>query len=82
MRPAFQLFQRALRPHERLPPAVTNRLLCGAIALPALLQVAVVQLPFLNDAFDAAPLGLEEWLICVGLASVVLRADELDFLDE
>jgi Ca2+-transporting ATPase len=54
----------------------TNRLLWGAIALSALLQVAVVQLPFLNDAFHTAPLGLEEWLICVGLASVVLWADE------
>ena len=54
----------------------TNRLLWGAIALSALLQVAVVQLPFLNDAFDTTPLGLEEWLICVGLASVVLWADE------
>ena len=29
----------------------TNRLLWGAIALSAALQVAVVQLPFLNDAF-------------------------------
>jgi Ca2+-transporting ATPase len=47
-----------------------------------LLKVGVVQVPFLNDAFDAAPLGLEEWLICAGLASVVLWADELDFLDE
>jgi P-type Ca2+ transporter type 2C len=54
----------------------TNRLLWGAIALSALLQVAVVQLPFLNHAFDTTPLGLEEWLICVGLASVVLWADE------
>jgi P-type Ca2+ transporter type 2C len=54
----------------------TNRLLWGTIALSALLQVAVVQLPFLNDAFHTAPLGLEEWLICVGLASVVLWADE------
>ena len=54
----------------------TNRLLWGAIALSALLQVAVVQLRFLNHAFDTAPLGLEEWLICVGLASVVLWADE------
>ena len=54
----------------------TNRLLWGAIALSALLQVAVVQLRFLNDAFDTEPLGLEEWLICVALASVVLWADE------
>jgi len=54
----------------------TNRYLWGAIALSALLQVAVVELPFLNDAFGTAPLGHDEWLICVGLASVVLWADE------
>ena len=54
----------------------TNRLLWGAIALSALLQVAVVQLPFLNDAFGTAPLGLDEWLTCIGLASVVLWAVE------
>jgi Ca2+-transporting ATPase len=54
----------------------TNRWLWGAIALSALLQLAVVQLPFLNDAFGTTPLGLDEWLICVGLASVVLWAAE------
>ncbi len=54
----------------------TNRFLWGAIALSAMLQVAVVNLPFLNDAFGTAPLGLEEWLICIGLASVVLWAAE------
>ena len=42
----------------------TNRLLWGAIALSALLQVAVVELPFLNDAFGTTPLGLSDWLIC------------------
>jgi len=60
----------------------TNRWLWGAIALSALLQVAVVQLPFLNDAFDTAPLELDEWLICLGLASVVLWADEAKKLIE
>ena len=60
----------------------TNRWLWGAIALSALLQVAVVQLPFLNDAFGTTPLGLDEWLICIGLASVVLWADEAKKLVE
>jgi calcium-translocating P-type ATPase len=60
----------------------TNRLLWAAIALSALLQVAVVQLGFLNDAFDTAPLGLDEWLVCVGLASVVLWAGEAKKLVE
>ena len=54
----------------------TNRWLWGAIALSATLQLAVVELPFLNDAFGTTPLGAEEWLICIGLASVVLWADE------
>jgi magnesium-transporting ATPase (P-type) len=55
----------------------TNRWLWGAIALSALLQVAVVELSFLNDAFDTAPLAIGDWLICIGLASVVLWAGEL-----
>jgi P-type Ca2+ transporter type 2C len=54
----------------------TNRLLWAAIALSALLQVAVVEVPFLNHAFDTTPLGIDEWLICIGLASVVLWAGE------
>ena len=54
----------------------TNPLLWGAIALSAVLQVAVVQLPFLNNAFSTAPLSLGHWMVCVGLASIVLWADE------
>ena len=60
----------------------TNRWLWGAVALSALLQVAVVELPFLNDAFSTAPLSLGDWLICIGLASIVLWADELKKLIE
>jgi hypothetical protein len=36
-----------------------------------------VHVPFLNAAFDTTPLAAGEWLICVGLASLVLWADEL-----
>ncbi len=54
----------------------TNPLLWGAIALSAALQLAVVQLGFLNHAFDTTPLTLADWSICVGLASVVLVAGE------
>jgi hypothetical protein len=42
-----------------------------------LLQVAVVELPFLNDAFSTTRLGPSDWFVCVGLASIVLWADEL-----
>jgi P-type Ca2+ transporter type 2C len=54
----------------------TNWLLWGAIALSIALQVAVVHVPFLNDAFETMPLRLRDWLICAGLASMVLWADE------
>ena len=36
----------------------TNPVLWAAIAVSAVLQVAVVHVPFLNDAFDTAPLDL------------------------
>jgi len=35
-----------------------------------------VYIPFLNDAFDTAPIGWVDWLWCAGLASFVLWADE------
>jgi P-type Ca2+ transporter type 2C len=55
----------------------TNRWLWGAIALSLLLQVAVVELPLMNEAFRTTPLGLSDWGVCVALASVVLWAEEL-----
>jgi magnesium-transporting ATPase (P-type) len=54
-----------------------NPWLWGAIALSALLQVAVVHLAFLNLAFGTVPLALDQWLLCVAMASVVLWFSEL-----
>jgi P-type Ca2+ transporter type 2C len=54
-----------------------NRWLWGAIALSAVLQVAVVHLPWLNLAFGTAPLTLEQWAVCVGMGSGVLWFSEL-----
>jgi magnesium-transporting ATPase (P-type) len=54
-----------------------NRWLWTAIALSALLQVAVVQLPFLNTAFTTTPLSLSQWLVCMALASTVLWVSEI-----
>jgi magnesium-transporting ATPase (P-type) len=53
-----------------------NRMLWGALALAAGLQVAVVQLPFMNSAFDTVPLDIGHWVTCLGLASLVLWASE------
>jgi magnesium-transporting ATPase (P-type) len=54
----------------------TNPWLWGAIALSAVLQIAVVHAPFMNEAFDTTPLDAGDWLICIALASVVLWAVE------
>ena len=54
----------------------TNRLLWAAIGLSCLLQVAMVEIPVMNDAFETTPLDLRDWLICIGLASAVMWAAE------
>ncbi|PNG27127.1 cation-translocating P-type ATPase [Methylocella silvestris] len=53
-----------------------NRWLWGAVAVSAALQVAVVHVPFLNLAMGTAPLTLDQWLVCIGLASLVLWFSE------
>jgi magnesium-transporting ATPase (P-type) len=55
----------------------TNRWLWGAIALSLALQIAAVQMTVFNRAFETVPLALDDWLLCAGLASIVLWADEL-----
>jgi magnesium-transporting ATPase (P-type) len=54
-----------------------NPWLWGAIALSVLLQVAVVNLEFLNLAFGTVPLEIDQWLLCAAMASVVLWFNEL-----
>jgi P-type Ca2+ transporter type 2C len=54
-----------------------NRWLWGAIVLSAVLQVAVVHVPWLNLAFGTVPLTLQQWAVCVAMASGVLWFSEL-----
>ena len=54
-----------------------NRWLWGAVTLSVLMQVAVVQVDFLNLAFGTLPLALDQWLLCAAMASVVLWYSEL-----
>lgn len=54
----------------------SNQWLWGAIALTVALQIAVVQVPFLQSAFSTASLSLEHWVIAVAMSSVVLWAEE------
>lgn len=54
-----------------------NPWLWGAVSLSLLLQIAVVHLPFLNIAFETVPLGIDQWLTCAAMASLVLWFSEL-----
>ncbi len=54
-----------------------NPWLWGAIALSVSLQIAVVHLDFLNHAFGTVPLALDQWMLCIAMASVVLWFGEL-----
>jgi magnesium-transporting ATPase (P-type) len=55
----------------------SNRWLWGTVLVSLLLQVAVVQLPLLNQAFGTVPLSAMQWLVCAGTASGVLWSSEL-----
>ena len=50
----------------------TNRWLWAAVAGSVALQVMVVYVPFLQNAFGATPLSGRDWLVCVAVASSVL----------
>jgi len=54
-----------------------NRWLWATVLLSAALQVAVVHLGFLNEAFGTAPLSLAQWGVCIVMASGVLWFSEL-----
>ncbi|MFT0847262.1 cation-translocating P-type ATPase [Actinomycetaceae bacterium L2_0104] len=55
----------------------SNRLLLGAVALGAILQIAVVHVPFLQAAFGTTSLDLTHWLVSLGMASLVLWVEEI-----
>jgi magnesium-transporting ATPase (P-type) len=54
-----------------------NKWLWGAIGLGVVLQVAVVEVSFLQVAFGTASMDPTHWTACVALGSVVLWYDEL-----
>ncbi len=54
----------------------TNRKMIFAVAVSALLQLAVVYLPGLSDAFRTAQLGWEEWALILPLSLIALVVNE------
>lgn len=55
----------------------SQRATAGPDALGLGLQVAVVELPWLNLAFGTVPLSLTQWGLCLAMGSVVLWCGEL-----
>jgi Ca2+-transporting ATPase len=58
----------------------TNRWLWTAMAFSVALQVAVVYVPVLQQAFGTVGLGLADWLRCLAIASSVLWLREISKL--
>jgi len=56
----------------------SNRPLLGAVLLTFGLQMATIYVPLLNPVFKTQPLTLVELLICLGAASVVFFAVEIE----
>ena len=55
----------------------SNKWLWGAVLLSLLLQVAVIYVPFLQQAFSTVSLSFGDWLRCAAVASSVLWLREL-----
>ena len=73
----FQCFNARSETASAFKNLFVNPWLWGAVALSALLQVAVINVPFLNLAFGTVPLSLDQWLTCLGMASLVLVYSEV-----
>ena len=54
-----------------------NRWLWASLALGGVLQVAVVHLPWLNQAFGTVPMAPAQWALCLAMASGTLWGSEL-----
>ena len=73
----FQCFNARSETASAFKNLFVNPWLWGAVAISALLQVAVVNVSFLNLAFGTVPLALDQWLACLGMASLVLVYSEV-----
>jgi len=56
---------------------LTNRKMIAAVAVSGLLQLAVVYLPGLSNAFRTARLGWEDWALILPLSMIALVMNEV-----
>lgn len=55
----------------------SNKYLIGAVIVGLILQLLVLYIPFMQAAFKLQPIGLNDWLLILGLGVVPLLANEL-----
>ncbi len=72
----FHTFNARFEDRSAFHRPFANRWLWVALAISGGLQVAVVHVPFLQRAFQTAPLGPRDWVVAVAVASSVLWAME------
>jgi Ca2+-transporting ATPase len=73
----FNAFNSRSMEHSAFYRVFSNPWLVGAILLGLVLQILVVEVPFLQVAFGTVPLSLGQWGICVAMASIVLWVEEI-----
>jgi Ca2+-transporting ATPase len=56
---------------------LSNKAMLGSVLLTFALQLAVIYVPFLNQAFSTTPLSLRDLLISLGFGSIVFLAVEM-----
>jgi|LSQX01.2.fsa_nt_gb Ca2+-transporting ATPase len=55
----------------------TNRYLIGAILISAIMQVAVIVIPFLNTIFKVVQLGMNQWMVVIVASFVIIPLVEV-----
>ena len=73
----FNIFNARSDERSAFVGTFSNKWLWGAVLLSLLLQVAVIYIPFLQQAFSTVSLSLGDWLRCAAVASSVLWLREL-----
>jgi Ca2+-transporting ATPase len=76
----FNVFNARSDERSAFADLFTNRWLWASVVLSLALQVAVIYVPFLQQAFSTAPLSAADWLFCTAVASSVLWLRELSKL--
>jgi Ca2+-transporting ATPase len=73
----FNVFNARSDDRSAFPGLFGNRWLWASVALSVALHVAVIHVPFLQNAFSTVALSGRDWLVCIGVASSVLWLREL-----